>query len=282
MSSRRSLFVFHKLTMMLDPWQCKRNRSQQKLLPQQESLNTLLVCVAPPTARPLLPCLAWTTQLFIHGPWFSVHELNAILDDDYVFQFPVCSFTSVNRHIETGNGKRIDERCDFIIHPFRACGGAGGTRMARCCVCCLFLSLCLRATNALCCSNPFASLVFLVRFRSWAAQVSVAEALPVSPLQNLAFWDLFLRYYRSVLFVFAPAVCFFFFLFCFIYILFRRLWCCYLSHMPLNNGYNICFYLFGLSTVRCWSGFFFPRFVVSATAVWFFVLYSMGKICFEL
>lgn len=87
MSSRRSFFVFHKLTMMLDPWQCKRNRSQQTLLPQQESSNTLLVCVAPPTARPLLPCLAWTIQLFIHGPWFSVHELNAILDDDYFFSF---------------------------------------------------------------------------------------------------------------------------------------------------------------------------------------------------
>ncbi len=160
--------------------------------------------------------------------------------------------------------------------------GAGGRRMARCCVC-LFVSLpCLRATNALCFSNPFASLVFLVRFRSWAAQVSVAGALPVSPLQNLSFLDLFLRYYRSVLFVFAPAVCFFFFLFCFVYILFRGLCCCYLSHMPLNNGYNICFYLFGLSTVAVGQGFFSPLFVVSATAVWFCVLYSMGKICFEL
>lgn len=142
MSSRRSLFVFHKLTMMLDPWQCKRNRSQQTLLPQQESSNTLLVCVAASTARPLLPCLAWTIQLFIHGPWFSVHELNAILDDDYDFQFPVCIFSSVNRHIETGNAKRIDERCNFIIHPFRACGGGLGAEGWHDAVfVCLFLSL---------------------------------------------------------------------------------------------------------------------------------------------
>ncbi len=72
------------------------------------------------------------------------------------------------------------------------------------------------------------------------------------------------------------------FLFCFVYILFRGLCCCYLSHMPLNNGYKICFYLFGLSTVAVGQGFFSPLFVVSATAVWFCVLYSMGKICFEL
>jgi hypothetical protein len=87
--------------------------------------------------------------------------------------------------------------CDFIIHPFRAYGGAWGGGAKKdgttlCLFCLLFVSFpCVRATNALCCPNPFASLVFLVRFRSWAAQVSVAGALPVSSLQNLAVLDPF-------------------------------------------------------------------------------------------
>jgi len=125
-------------------------------------------------------------------------------------------------------------------------------------VCLLFVSLPrARATTALCCSNPSASLVFLVRFRSWAAQVSFAGALPVCSLQNLAFLDFFLRYYCSVLVLFAPAVCFLVF-FCFLYILFRGLCCCYLSHMPLNNGYKICFYLFGLLLSLLVRVFFSP------------------------
>jgi hypothetical protein len=104
----------------------------------------------------------------------------------------------VNRHIETGNGKRIDERAISLfirLGHVEGLGGGGGEGWDDAVfVCLLFVSLPrVRATNALCCSNPFASLVFLVRFRSWAAQVSVAGALPVCSLQNLAFfWTFFL------------------------------------------------------------------------------------------
>ncbi len=272
---------------MLDPWQCKRNRSQQTL-PQQESSNTLLLCVLLFLLL-VRSCLAWTIQLFIHGPWFSVHALKAILDDDYVFQFPVCSFSSVNRHIETGNGKRIDERVISLFIRLGHVEGLGGGGEEgwddAVFVCLLFISLpCLRATNALCCSNPFASLVFLVRFLSWAAQVSVAGALHVCSSQNLAFLDLFLRYYRSVLFLFAPAVCFFFFLFFFVLCIFCFVVCasviCLTCPLIMDIWSVFIYSVFLLSLlVRV---FFSPLFVVSTTAVWFCVLYSMGEFFFRI
>lgn len=78
------------------------------------------------------------------------------------------------------------------------------------------------------------------------------------PCKNWLFLDLFLRHYCSVLFLFAPAVCFLVFFFVLCIFCFVVCACCYLSHMPLNNGYKICFYLFGLSTVAFGQGFFFP------------------------
>jgi hypothetical protein len=53
----------------------------------------------------------------------------------------------VNRHIKTGNGKRIDERAISLfirLGHVEGLGGVGGRRMGRrcvCLVCCLFLSL---------------------------------------------------------------------------------------------------------------------------------------------
>ncbi len=54
----------------------------------------------------------------------------------------------MNRHIETGNGKRIDERAISLfirLGHVEGLGGGGGRRMGRrgvCLfVCCLFLSL---------------------------------------------------------------------------------------------------------------------------------------------
>lgn len=70
--------------------------------------------------------------------------------------------------------------------------------------------------------------------------------------------------------------------FCFVYILFRGLCFCYLSHMPLNNGYMICFYLFGLSTVAVGQGFFFPplRCFYNCCLVLCFVFY--GRVFFRI